>query len=161
MHQDRLSELSTHRSEDLLADPARNGRHGSGPAQDAANQDHGSERDRPALAERPAGLAESFHTIADPVRQSRRLPDRILVAVHQACDLGALDVARALLDVMNDVVREIAPGSPSAGRRAIEGMVAAHHRLWHLRREPGGRAPAHAAGHDPDRSRSSDGTARG
>ncbi len=75
----------------------------------------------------------SLHSL-EPARQSRRLPDRLLVAIHQACDLGALDIAAALLEVMNDVVRELGPGSPSAGRRAVEGMVAAHHRLWHLRR---------------------------
>jgi hypothetical protein len=161
LHQDRLSEPSAHRSEDLLTDSPRHGRNGSGPAQAVANRTHGSEPDRPVPSEYPSGLVESFQTIADPVRQSRRLPDRILVAVHQACDIGALDIARALLDVMNDVVREIAPGSPSAGRRAIEGMVAAHHRLWHLRREPGRHVTAQVARQDPDRSRSSDKTPLG
>jgi hypothetical protein len=126
LHQDRLSEPSAHRSEDLLTDSPRHGRNGSGPAQAVANRTHGSEPDRPVPSEYPSGLVESFQTIADPVRQSRRLPDRILVAVHQACDIGALDIARALLDVMNDVVREIAPGSPSAGRRAFPGNADRH-----------------------------------
>lgn len=156
MHQDRRSEPSAHRSEDLLADSVRYGRNRSGPAQAGSIQGLAPDRDRASQADRPSGLADPFQTIADPVRQSRRLPDRILVAVHQACDIGALDIARALLDVMNEVVREIAPGSPSAGRRAIEGMVAAHHRLWHLRREADGHMLPGAADHDPGRGRSSD-----
>ncbi len=70
----------------------------------------------------------------EPVRQVRRLPERLLVAAHQACDLGALDVAASLLSITEAVLLQPQLGSPGAHRRAVEGVVAAHERLWHLRR---------------------------
>lgn len=66
-------------------------------------------------------------------RQQRRLPERILVAAHQACDLGELQVAASLLSVLEVVLMHPNAASPSAHRRTIEGMVAAYERLWHLR----------------------------
>ena len=71
---------------------------------------------------------------AEPGRQVRRLPERLLVAAHQACDLGALDVAASLLSITETVLLQPQLGSPGAHRRAVEGLVAAHERLWHLRR---------------------------
>ncbi len=70
----------------------------------------------------------------EPLRQVRRLPERLLVAAHQACDLGALDVAASLLSVTEVVLMQPQLGSPGGHRRAVEGLVAAHERLWHLRR---------------------------
>ena len=70
----------------------------------------------------------------EPVRQVRRLPERLLVAAHQACDLGALGVAASLLSVAEVVLLQPSLGSSGAHRRAVEGLVAAHERLWHLRR---------------------------
>ncbi len=85
----------------------------------------------------PVGLGLGL----EPVRQVRRLPERLLVAAHQACDLGALEVAANLLSITEVVLLQPQLGSPGAHRRAVEGLVAAHERLWHLRR----------AGHvDPD-----------
>ena len=67
-------------------------------------------------------------------RQQRRLPERILVAAHQACDIGELETADRLLSIL-DVVLSQGSGVPAAAhRRVIEGMVAAYERLWHLRR---------------------------
>lgn len=75
---------------------------------------------------RPVPVPASF-------RQQRRLPDRILVAVHQACDLEELQVAANLLSIL-EVVLVQPGGSLLAHRRAVEGAVAAYERLWHLRR---------------------------
>ena len=101
---------------------------------------HGGGFDYEALSRvesRPGSIALGL----EPVRQVRRLPERLLVAAHQACDLGALDVAASLLSVTEVVLLQPPLGSPGAHRRAVEGLVAAHERLWHLRR----------AGHvDPD-----------
>lgn len=79
---------------------------------------------------------EEMQPLAPPLapRQQRRLPERILVAAHQACDLGELQVAGSLLSVLEVVLMHPNATSPSAHRRTIEGMVAAYERLWHLRR---------------------------
>ena len=86
---------------------------------------------QPALAGGAAGLSNGAP------RQNRRLPERILVAAHQACDLGDLDVAAQLLSILETVIGQ-ARGRPRApvdpGRRRImESLIAAHQRLWHLR----------------------------
>ena len=59
---------------------------------------------------------------------------RLLVAAHQACDLGTLDVAASLLSITEVVLMQPQLGSATAHRRAVEGLVAAHERLWHLKR---------------------------
>ena len=70
---------------------------------------------------------------AEP-RQGNRLPERILAAAHKACDLGDLDVAAQLLSVLEAVVPKRGGVRPDpAHRRVIEGFIATHHRLWHLR----------------------------
>lgn len=72
----------------------------------------------------------------DPVtatpRYARRLSDKILVAFHQACDQGDLEVAERLLHVLEMVVtrRSLTHGNR---RRNMESLVAAHERLWLLR----------------------------
>ncbi len=68
---------------------------------------------------------------AQAPRYTRRLSDRILIAFHQACDQGDLEVAEQLLAVLEMVVTRVAT---DPNRRHDSGsMVAAHERLWHLR----------------------------
>ena len=86
----------------------------------------------------PAAVAGSLTGLPGMVpRQNRRLPERILVAAHQACDLGDLDVAAQLLSILETVVGHAkghARGAPDPGRRRVmESLIAAHQRLWHLR----------------------------
>lgn len=85
-------------------------------------------------------VATSFpRPIPVSARQQRRLPDRILVAAHQACDLDELDVAASLLSILELVLMQPG-GSLTAHRRVVEGAVAAYERLWHLRRARDGQA---------------------
>lgn len=72
-----------------------------------------------------------------PVRSQRRLPERILVAAHQACDLGEHDIAGSLLSILEIVLMQPTAQSGSSYRRSVEGMVAAYERLWHLRHGAG------------------------
>ncbi len=88
------------------------------------------------LDEGPGSVLAGFGTgsATGAPRQHRRLPERILVAAHQACDLGELQTAGSLLSILEIVLMQPAGGSATAHRRTIEGMVAAYERLWHLRR---------------------------
>lgn len=63
----------------------------------------------------------------------RRLSDKILVAFHQACDQGDLDVADQLLRVLEFMLTRRPLPVEGNRRRSMEGLVAAHERLWHLR----------------------------
>ena len=66
-------------------------------------------------------------------RHTRRLSDKILVAFHQACDTGELDVAEQLLVILEKMMgRRPTPGEGNR-RRNMESLVAAFERLWHLR----------------------------
>lgn len=65
--------------------------------------------------------------------QGRRLSDKILVAFHQACDQGDLDVAEQLLNVLEFMLTRRPLPAEGNRRRSMEGLVAAHERLWHLR----------------------------
>lgn len=73
-------------------------------------------------------------------RYTRRLSDKVLIAFHQACDQGDLEVAEQLLRVLETMVIR-RPNVPDVNRRKhIESLVAAHERLWVLRHpEAGGR----------------------
>ena len=75
-------------------------------------------------------------TMALP-RQQRQLPERILVAAHQACDVGEFETADRLLAALDAMLAQIAGPPSAAQRRVIEGMVAAYERLWHLKRGMG------------------------
>jgi hypothetical protein len=66
-------------------------------------------------------------------RHSRRLSDKILAAFHQACDLADLEVAEQLLHVLEVMLTRRPMPSDGSRRRSMEGLVAAHERLWHLR----------------------------
>ncbi len=67
------------------------------------------------------------------LRPTRRLSDKILVAFHQACDTGELDVAEQLLRILETMTSRKPVLADGNRRRNIESLVAAHERLWHLR----------------------------
>lgn len=67
-------------------------------------------------------------------RQSRRLSDKILSAFHQACDQNDLEVAEQLLQVVETMLRRRDTSTDANRRRSLDSLVAAHERLWHLRR---------------------------
>lgn len=76
---------------------------------------------------------EGVRETAGAPRQTRRLPDKILVAFHSACDQGDFEVAESLLQTLEIMLtrRPLPPGNTR--RRNMESLVAAHERLWHLR----------------------------
>jgi len=66
-------------------------------------------------------------------RQTRRLSDKILVAFHQACDQGDLEVAEQLLYVLEMMLKCRLIGQDKRKDRDLNTLVAAHERLWQLR----------------------------
>ena len=73
----------------------------------------------------------------DPSRNStpqytQRLPDKILIAFHQACDLGDYEVAGQLLAALETMLRR-RPVVRDRRRRDTEAVIAAEERLWRLR----------------------------
>lgn len=66
-------------------------------------------------------------------RHSRRLSDKTLVAFHHACDVMDLEVAETLLRLLETMTTRRPRSEDGNRRRSIEGLVAAHERLWHLR----------------------------
>ena len=66
-------------------------------------------------------------------RHTRRLSDKILVAFHQACDTGELDVAEQLLVILEKMMGRRPTVNEGNRRRNMESLVAAFERLWHLR----------------------------
>jgi hypothetical protein len=73
---------------------------------------------------------EEVHS-GPPRYTRRRLSDKILIAFHQACDQGELEIAEQLLLVLETVVSR--PPPEGSRRRTADGLVAAHERLWNLR----------------------------
>ena len=73
-------------------------------------------------------------TSTHPTRHSRRLSDKILVAFHHACDTGDLEVAEQLLSLLEWMLARRTVPPQANRRRNMESLVAAHERLWHLRR---------------------------
>ncbi len=66
-------------------------------------------------------------------RHTRRLEDKLLVAFHHACDVSDIEVARHVLQVL-ELMLARKPSQPDPNRRRnMEGLVAAHERLWNLR----------------------------
>ena len=91
-------------------------------------------------ADKTAGDLSSFiparrlELMDEAPRRTGKLPERILVAAHQACDLGALDIAAQLLSSLEAAISRKGKGSfDPAHRRLMESLIAVHHRLWHLR----------------------------
>ena len=81
----------------------------------------------------------------------RRLSDKMLVAVHQACDQADLEVAEQLLSILDAMASAMRLPRAQRGterRRVQENVVAAHERLWQLRHPtpPGAADPPQ---HDP------------
>ena len=66
-------------------------------------------------------------------RHGRRLSDKILVAFHHACDAQDLVVAEQLLKTLESMLTRRGVPPEQNRRRALESLVAAHERLWHLR----------------------------
>jgi hypothetical protein len=66
-------------------------------------------------------------------RYTRRLSDKILIAFHNACDQGDIEVAAALLDVLEFMTKRDFRFSGRSDRRSTESLIAAHERLWQLR----------------------------
>jgi hypothetical protein len=75
----------------------------------------------------------------DPSRFTRRLSDKILVAFHHACDQREIEVAKQLLEVLEFMANRPIGLPDRRYRRGIEGLVAAHERLWHIRHPEWGR----------------------
>jgi hypothetical protein len=67
-----------------------------------------------------------------PLRTSRRLPDKILIAFHHACDQGDFEVARGLLGVLELIITRLAVLPEARERRSEHSLVAAYERLWAL-----------------------------
>ncbi len=69
-----------------------------------------------------------------PVRRhTRRLEDKLLVAFHHACDVADIEVARHVLQILELMLARKPPQPDPNRRRNMEGLVAAHERLWNLR----------------------------
>lgn len=66
-------------------------------------------------------------------RSGRRLSDRILISFHHACDEGDFEVARQLLSIYELITTRSDIAPDTSRRRSLDGLVAAHERLWHLR----------------------------
>lgn len=77
--------------------------------------------------------AETADAASAAPRYTRRLSDKILVAFHQACDQADLEVADGLLGVLELMLTRPRTTPDQQRRRNMEGLVAAHERLWHLR----------------------------
>jgi hypothetical protein len=76
-------------------------------------------------------------------RYKRRLSDKILIAFHFACDQRDFEVAERLLNILETMTaaRRLPRAQRGSERRRVqEAVVAAHERLWQLRRpDPVGR----------------------
>lgn len=66
-------------------------------------------------------------------RNTRRLSDKVLVAFHHACDTSDLEIAEQLLRILEVMLTRRPVNADGNRRRNLEGLVAAHERLWHLR----------------------------
>lgn len=74
-------------------------------------------------------------SLAPPERRhARRLFDKIMVAFHHACDARDLEVSERLLALLELMATRRPRPEDGNRRRTIENLVAAHERLWHLRR---------------------------
>lgn len=94
---------------------------GDNNANEPGRADDGRESD--SGRDSPAGLP----------RHTRRLPDKVLVAFHHACDTMDLEVAEHLLRVLELMLTRRPTGVETNRRRSMESLVAAYERLWHLR----------------------------
>ena len=63
----------------------------------------------------------------------RRLFDKVLIPFHHACDQRDFEVAEKLLRVLEMMVDRDLANQDGDRRRTLDGLVAAHERLWSLR----------------------------
>jgi hypothetical protein len=71
---------------------------------------------------------------APAIRKNQRFPERIIAAVHQACDVGDLGTAGRLLSVLDTILeKKNWSGVGPARQRLMKAIISAHERLWHLR----------------------------
>jgi hypothetical protein len=66
-------------------------------------------------------------------RHTQRISDKILVAIHTACDRGELKIGWQLLQILEGVLTRRSANSGDRRRRNLDGLVMAHERLWVLR----------------------------
>ena len=79
-----------------------------------------------------AGLSGDQAT-ADALQYRRRLPDKILVAFHHACDERDTVIAGQLLETLECLISGRVMYPKQDRRKTIESLVGAHSRLWHLK----------------------------
>jgi hypothetical protein len=79
-------------------------------------------------------MTEELYT-APKQRYKRRLSDKILIAFHQACDQDDVEVAWALLNLLEFMTTRMVKLPTGEDRRSKDkdSLVAAHERLWHMR----------------------------
>ena len=78
--------------------------------------------------------AELRSTQRDAIpRQGRRLWDKVLVAFHHACDVDDFQVAELMLGTLEMMIGRTPQSGDISRRRNIQGLIAAHERLWTLR----------------------------
>ena len=88
----------------------------------------------PPGEDKNAGSQEATPQPSAPIRRhTRRLEDKLLVAFHHACDVSDVEVARHVLQVLELMLARKPPQPDPNRRRNLEGLVAAHERLWNLR----------------------------
>ncbi len=92
----------------------------------------GQDEDEDSVLEQPEDLTRDTQAGGLP-RHTRRLPDKVLVAFHHACDTADLEVAEHLLRVLELMLTRRPTAADGNRRRSMESLVAAHERLWHLR----------------------------
>ena len=63
----------------------------------------------------------------------RRLFGKVLTPFHMACDQGDFEVAEKLLRVLEMMMDRDPTNRDGDRRRNLDGLVAAHERLWSLR----------------------------
>jgi hypothetical protein len=85
------------------------------------------------FAEADLDIGDTRERSGAAARHGRRLSDKILVAFHHACDAQDLAVAEQLLKTLESMLTRRGVPAEQNRRRALESLVAAHERLWHLR----------------------------
>ena len=68
-------------------------------------------------------------------RQNRRLADKVLLAFNIACDVGDVDTAQDLLNILEEIYRRRNTNRPNDRRKNVESLVDACRRLWNLRQD--------------------------
>jgi hypothetical protein len=71
--------------------------------------------------------------INSPLRYTRRLSDKILIAFHHACDQEDIEAAAELLNVLELMINRMPTLPAGTDRRTKDSLVAAHERLWQIR----------------------------